>query len=80
MTEGHMTSDRKGGTNYERNAGCDPKIRRTGVISGYTEVYRRCPKDRVPGTGPMAQVRVRGTGLNNSMMLGVGQAVSRYRT
>jgi hypothetical protein len=64
MPEGHMTGDRQGETNYERNAGCDPKIRRTKVISRYTKVYRRCLKDRVRGMGPMSQVQVRGTGLN----------------
>jgi hypothetical protein len=41
------------------------EIHRSEGISGYTEVYRRFPKDRVLGTGPMARVRVRGTGLNS---------------
>jgi hypothetical protein len=34
------------------------------VVSGYTEVYRRFPKDQVSGTGPMSWVQVRGTGLS----------------
>jgi hypothetical protein len=66
MPEGHMSGDKQGGTNYERNAGYDPKIRRTKVISAYTEVYQRCPKDQVPETGPMSWVRVRGMALNRN--------------
>jgi hypothetical protein len=44
MPEGHMIRNGEGGTNYKRNAGWDPKIRDTKVISEYTEVYRRYPK------------------------------------